>query len=164
MKKLPYQKILSTCQGKHKLLYVALTARKILDEHGLQNWKFSYNRRKLHMGLCWHYTKVIQLSKYFVLNNDFDAIHDILMHEIAHALLKPGEQHSPKWQALASKLGATPKAMLDMPIKEHKYVACCKQCKGIFRRYRLPKGKYLYCKDCGKTKGKLRFEVVNGVE
>lgn len=159
MSNLPYQKKLADYHGNHKLLYVDIVARQILDEYGLHKWKINFSKRKTDFGRCWYSTKTIDLSIYLVNHNSIDIIHDILLHEIAHALVKAGHGHGPKWRALAEKLGVRSIPHCNFAIGcKHSYIAECEKCDIEYYRYRQVKqGSRKYCTKCG---GGLRFKKV----
>ena len=73
---------------------------------------------------------MIFMSKGFVLNNEENEIKNIILHEIAHALVGIGEGHSRKWKNTAIDIGCNGKRTNDTAV--------------------MPKGKFIYkCKNCG---------------
>lgn len=63
-------------------------ARLKLDEYGLHDWQFGWDRARRRLGVCRLQEKSITLSIHFVRAN-LEAPHEIqdtVLHEIAHAL------------------------------------------------------------------------------
>ncbi len=90
-------------------------ARKKLDEHGLQDWAFGWDRARRRLGVCRTQKKLITLSVFFVrANTDNTAeIHDTVLHEIAHALAwirYADRTHGARWKAVCREIGAVPRA------------------------------------------------------
>jgi predicted SprT family Zn-dependent metalloprotease len=147
-------------------------ARKLLDTHGLHFWQFEFNRQKRSLGLCYFpspsYPGRISLSKHFIELNSHEKIRETLLHEIAHAL--SWERHRYKghgkiWKEIARQIGCVPERCcndtdLIMPEIVHHtiYTATCSLCSKNFKKYRLHKNLYYYCKDCGiKPGSRLEF-------
>jgi predicted SprT family Zn-dependent metalloprotease len=150
-----------------KLVYVHVVADTLLQEFKLaeRGWIFDYNYRVRDFGLC-KYPKnrrikggIIELSAPFVILNDFDLIHEVLLHEIAHALTGPFHMHDTKWKATAKSIGAKPERLIyDAVMPRYKYRATCEKCKNLFYRYRqVAYNRSVYCPYCGK-KYTLCFE------
>jgi predicted SprT family Zn-dependent metalloprotease len=134
-------------------------ARQLFAEHGLVDWSFEFNRRKLHMGLCLFGPRQIALSIYFVeLNND-DSIRDTLLHEIAHALVGPGHGHDAVWKAKCLEVGARPERLCSeaiMPLGS--WHAICPGCGRLHHRHRRPKHMVgWHCSYCGRERGRLTW-------
>lgn len=92
----------------HRLQHVADMARALLQEHGLSDcWTFRFDRSMKRAGLCHFGRKVISLSRHMVLHPSIDdaAVRNILLHEIAHALVGAEHGHGPHWQAKAKEIG-----------------------------------------------------------
>jgi predicted SprT family Zn-dependent metalloprotease len=81
-----------------------------MSQHGLveRGWRFRYDESRRYFGRCWHGKKEISLSKRLVLMNDWAHTKETILHEIAHALCGPGENHGPGWRAMAVRVGAKP--------------------------------------------------------
>jgi predicted SprT family Zn-dependent metalloprotease len=148
-----------------KLLYVRLAAESLLKYFGLRHWVFDFNKRKTDFGLCKFPRNrkikggIIELSSPFVLVNEFDAINDVLLHEIAHALVGRNHNHDNIWKNKAEEIGAKPLRLIyNATFPAHSYRAICRKCEKRFYRYRqVAYNRYVYCPNCGK-KHKLHFE------
>lgn len=81
-------------------------ARRLMNEHGLGDWLFRFNRRAVgRLGLCDHGTRTISLSVKVVLLADETTVRNTMLHEIAHALVGPGHGHDWTWKARARSIG-----------------------------------------------------------
>ena len=68
-------------------------------------WSFGFDNAKKRAGLCNYTAKHISVSRYLASRYDDDEIHQILLHEVAHALAGPRAGHGPKWATIAADLG-----------------------------------------------------------
>ena len=95
---------------QNRLYDTTIKARALLDTHGLSDWVFKLDRSKSHAGVCCYEQKVIQLSSVFILSDKVtDAgIEDVILHEIAHALVGPEVQpHGREWKQAARGIGCS---------------------------------------------------------
>ena len=94
--------------------------RQLLDQHGLDEWDFRFDRAKRRAGLCRFDDRVISLSRYLTQLHDAEQVRDTVLHEIAHALAGPEAGHGPTWQAKARQVGARPRRTLpaEVPLPE----------------------------------------------
>src|SRR5581483_6001841 len=83
-------------------------ACRLLVQHGLADWNFCFNHRKIYMGVCRHSRKRIELSRHFVEVNSDELIRDVILHEIAHALVGPMHGHDDVWRQKCLEIGARP--------------------------------------------------------
>jgi predicted SprT family Zn-dependent metalloprotease len=68
-------------------------------------WSFAFDHAKKRAGLCNFTSKRISVSRYLAARYDDDEIHQILLHEVAHAVAGPRAGHGPKWRRIAAELG-----------------------------------------------------------
>lgn len=68
-------------------------------------WSFGYDNAKTRAGLCTYNTKRITVSRYLASRYEDDEVHQILLHEVAHAIAGPRAGHGPRWLATARELG-----------------------------------------------------------
>ena len=68
-------------------------------------WSFGFDNAKKRAGLCSYTHKRITVSRYLAARYDDDEIHQILLHEVAHALAGPAAGHGPVWKRQAAELG-----------------------------------------------------------
>lgn len=127
--------------------HVETYARVKLDEHGLQEWSFGWDRAKRRLGVCRLREKVITLSFHFVHANQDKPheIHDTILHEIAHALAwtRHGERtHGLHWKRICLEIGAVPRASAKQDairVTDYKYAVRLKTTGEIVGKYhRLP--------------------------
>lgn len=134
-------------------------ARQLMNAHGLNDWRFRFNRRKRAMGLCRYDRKIIELSIHFVLANAQSKVQDTILHEIAHALAGSESGHGPKWQQICKKIGAAPNRLGEAQMPSGKWRAVCPACGFKYTRHRRPAaGSQYSCSDCGPKRGKLIFK------
>ncbi|MEO6826892.1 MAG: SprT-like domain-containing protein [Microbacteriaceae bacterium] len=68
-------------------------------------WSFGFDSAKTRAGLCNYTAKRITVSRYLASRYEDDEIHQILLHEVAHALAGSGAGHGPRWKVIAADLG-----------------------------------------------------------
>ena len=135
-------------------------ARQMWECYGLQDWTFAFNRRKTHMGLCLYGPRVIELSVHFIARNGDDLIRDTLLHEIAHALVGPGQGHNWVWREKCLEIGARPERLcFEVEMPEGLWQARCGWCGMVHHKHRRPKHMVgWFCRHCGKERGQLIWE------
>jgi len=113
--------------------------RVIMDQHRLMTWRFKFARGKSLLGNCNYGLKRITLSKYFVYLNEWNEVKDVILHEIAHALVGPGHGHNHVWRNKCREIGARPERInYRANVPEGNVIAVCPVCGMTFRRYRMP--------------------------
>jgi predicted SprT family Zn-dependent metalloprotease len=132
-------------------------ANGLLAWYGLNDWTFTFNRRKTEMGLCLYSIKRIELSRYFVELNSAEAIQETLLHEIAHALVGPGHGHDSVWKQQCLKIGAKPERLCyTVTMPEGPWRAQCGYCGMLHSKHRKPKHLVgWFCARCGRERGRL---------
>jgi predicted SprT family Zn-dependent metalloprotease len=123
-----------------KALVAAASER--LAEHGLTGWTFGLSSSKRRLGVCKYRNQRIEIATFYALHNPDAAVLDTLMHEIAHALAGPEAGHGPVWQAIAQRIGATPRACDDSPdtvVQPGDWQSRCPACNRTHHRYRPPR-------------------------
>jgi predicted SprT family Zn-dependent metalloprotease len=143
-----------------RALAVQRLATQLLAAHGLHDWSFAFNRRKLQMGLCRYDPRVIELSLHFIARNDDAAIRDTLLHEIAHALVGPGHGHDGVWKRKCLEIGARPERCCnEANMPEGRWRALCGACGKVHHKHRRPKRLVgWYCRTCGRIRGQLTWQ------
>ncbi|MFM6982001.1 MAG: SprT-like domain-containing protein [Microbacteriaceae bacterium] len=85
---------------------VRALAHRLMDRHlDVTVWSFGFDTAKLRGGACNFTQRRITLSRYLAARWDMYDIEQTLLHEIAHAMLDPGHNHSREWLALARSIG-----------------------------------------------------------
>lgn len=77
------------------------------------SWSFGFDNAKTRAGLCNYTDRRISVSKYLAARYQDDEIHQVLLHEVAHALAGTRAGHGPKWKAIAAGLGYEGKRLHD---------------------------------------------------
>lgn len=131
----------------------------LMAEHvELADWRFDFSRHaRRTLGVCRHRQKVIVLSAAFVTLNDEPTVRDIILHELAHALVGAGHGHDAVWKAKAVELGANPDRVCTVAVMPPgDWQATCATCGRVFHQYRRPSRAY-HCRRCGTEAGALTF-------
>ena len=111
----PYRRLESSAVARRerndeRLLEVADEARRLMDRHGLEDWTFRLSAAETRLGECRESERVIQLSARHAVTAEPRDATDTILHEIAHALAGAKARHGPAWKAIATRLGARPRA------------------------------------------------------
>jgi predicted SprT family Zn-dependent metalloprotease len=68
-------------------------------------WSFGFDHARTRAGLCNFTDKRISVSRHLAAKYEDDEVHQILLHEVAHAIAGPRAGHGPRWKAIAYELG-----------------------------------------------------------
>ncbi|PRI11433.1 SprT-like domain-containing protein [Leucobacter massiliensis] len=68
-------------------------------------WSFGFDHAKRRAGLCNYAERRITVSRYLAARFEDDEIHQVLLHEVAHALAGPSAGHGPRWKRIAAEIG-----------------------------------------------------------
>ncbi len=138
-----------------------------IRRHRLKGWTYKLNESVNHFGYCDSKTKEIFLSRHFVLHGEDDDIKDLILHEIAHAIVGCEHGHDQVWKACAAKIGCRNVSSVvgdyEVPedTKKAKFKAKCRACKTVHYYYRRPKSLTgRYCAKCGPRRGALVYKPV----
>lgn len=82
-------------------------ALAMMTEHGLiaKGWSFAFDRAKSRLGRTWFNSKTITMSAYVVAYATPHQVKQLMLHEIAHALLPVSAGHGREWKAKAASIG-----------------------------------------------------------
>lgn len=125
-------------------------AEALMKRYGLieKGWSFGFNHRTRSVGVCHYRTKRIELSLHHAEQSDLTEIIDTIKHEIAHAVLPPGEGHGSLWKAACLMIGARPERCYQGPeIDMSRWVGTCPSCGHMFKRVSKPKRQFS-CHKC----------------
>ena len=100
----------STRNGAARLNEVTGMARRLMEEHGLEDWTLAFVEARRRLGDCRYRDRVIRISRAHALEGSEEQIRDTVLHEIAHAIAGPEAGHGPLWKATARRIGAVPRA------------------------------------------------------
>lgn len=131
---------------------VARLARDLMDAHGLHDWDFAFDRGRRRAGACHHSRRAITLSAALTSQYDEATVRDVVLHEIAHALVGAAHGHDEVWRAMARRIGAKDRARLDrnLPAVEAPWVGTCRRCGNTKRLYRSPQ-RVVACGVCSRN-------------
>ena len=121
-------------------------------------WSFGFDTAKTRAGLCNYTAKRITVSRYLAARYQDDEIHQVLLHEVAHAIAGTKAGHGPRWKAVAAELGYEGKRLHDGAIADElaPWVGTCPAGHHHYR-YRRPT-RPLACGRCSR-----RFDAANAI-
>jgi hypothetical protein len=93
-------------------------ANALIALHLDDGWSFGFDSAKTRAGRCNYTTKRITVSRYLAARFEDDEIHQVLLHEVAHALAGTKAGHGPRWKAVAKELGYEGKRLHDGAIAD----------------------------------------------
>ncbi len=134
-----------------ELQRVRTWASALIDLHLEPGWTFGFDNAKTRAGLCNYTHKRITVSKYLAARYEDDEIHQVLLHEVAHAIAGTRAGHGPRWKAIAKDLGYEGKRLHDGAIATElaPWVGTC-PAGHVHYRYRRPP-RMLACGKCSRT-------------
>ncbi len=134
-------------------------ANALIALHLDDSWSFGFDNAKTRAGLCNYTRKRITVSRYLAEKFEDDAIHQTLLHEVAHAMAGPRAGHGPKWKAVANELGYEGGRLHDGPIADEfaPWVGTC-PAGHIIHRYRRPT-RPMACGKCAR-----RYDPANAIQ
>jgi len=129
---------------------VRVWAEALIALHLDASWSFAFDTAKTRAGLCDHTRKRISVSRYLAASFEDDAIHQVLLHEVAHALAGARAGHGPRWRSIAAELGYSGGRTHDGPIaaERARWIGTC-PAGHEFVRFRRPAGP-VSCSRCGR--------------
>jgi predicted SprT family Zn-dependent metalloprotease len=137
---------------------VRMWASALIDLHLDRSWSFGFDNAKTRAGLCNYTEKRITVSRYLAARYEDDEIHQVLLHEVAHAVAGSRAGHGPRWKAIAAELGYEGKRLHDGAIADEfaPWVGTC-PAGHVHYRYRTPT-RLMACGKCSK-----RFDPANAI-
>jgi predicted SprT family Zn-dependent metalloprotease len=131
-------------------------ANALIALHLDDGWSFGFDNAKTRAGLCNYTAKRITVSKYLAARYEDDEIHQVLLHEVAHAMAGTRAGHGAKWRATAKELGYEGKRLHDGAIADElaPWVGNC-PAGHVHYRYKRP-ARVLACGKCSR-----RFDAAN---
>lgn len=125
-------------------------ANALIALHLDDSWSFGFDNAKTRAGLCNYTAKRITVSRYLAARFEDDDIHQVLLHEVAHAVAGTRAGHGARWKAVAKELGYEGKRLHDGPIADDlaPWIGTC-PAGHIHYRYRRP-ARPLACGKCSR--------------
>jgi predicted SprT family Zn-dependent metalloprotease len=113
-------------------------ARQLMNIHGLANWEFRFDRAVQRFGCCYACRKLITMSAPLTTLNPESEVVDMILHEIAHALVGEGHGHDTAWKAQARAIGCRGQRCYPHWVKtpRPKYRGTCPNCGRWWERNR----------------------------
>lgn len=145
------QKALSSSYAKKlskKQSYYYGVGLGYLHKYGLlqKGWKFTFDHAKVRAGVCRYRKKTISIAANLVENAPHEEVIDTIKHEIAHALVPPGNGHNEVWRQMALAIGCNGERCHSLQFSQHKYVQKCAN--GCWQREVHRRRKGLICRFC----------------
>ena len=114
------------------------------------SWTFGFDNARTRAGLCSYDRKRITVSRLLAARYDDDEIHQVLLHEVAHAMAGARAAHGPVWKAVAREIGYEGKRLHDGAIADElaPWVGTCPR-GHVHYRYRKPT-RALSCAKCSR--------------
>ena len=136
-------------------------SREMMDEHGLTDWKFAFDRAKRRFGLCRYKHRQITASRDLTeLNSEAEFI-DTILHEIAHALVGPGHGHNSVWRERAIEIGCSGNRCGRVKTVAPKFKGICPECGNAdFAHKRLNNACEICCEQFNNGKFSEDFRFV----
>lgn len=105
-------------------------------------WEFRWDKATVRAGCCHEKLKRITMSKKITELNSWEFVEDIILHEIAHALVGVKCKHGKVWKAKCVELGCRPERYCSPEVvrPKMKYKAICPNCGYVWYRNRKANG------------------------
>lgn len=131
-------------------------AVKLMREHHItdKGYRFDWDRAVKRFGACHYDTKRITLSKHLVSLNSEEEVRQVILHEIAHAIVGARAGHGRTWQWTARQIGYTGKRTHDAEVPVEPWIGTCPNCGGTLKRHRR---KNIACGRCCERYNGGRF-------
>lgn len=137
---------------KTKLDRVKMLAENLMTYHGLSLWRFQFDGSVRRFGYCHPRKQLISLSAKLTMLNTETEILNVILHEIAHALV-PNVWHTKEWCTMAKSIGCTGERCYDATVitPPKPYKGTCPKCGKIIQVHRRRKT------SCGKCDTKYNL-------
>lgn len=144
-------------------------ARRLAESHlarfpELHAWRIGFSSKaRRRLGVCRYRRREIVLTSFFVNANPPAKVAEVILHEIAHALVGRGHGHNQVWMKKAVELGVPPVRFCNAVMPPGDWRAMCSRCNKNFSMYGKPI-RIRYCRRCGPHAGRLQFAHVRSDE
>lgn len=143
-----------------KLTAIYNLAYDLLEKYELTDWDFDFDRSKRRRGVCHYSTKTITVSNILTPQMSDDEVLDLLLHEIAHALVGPKVQaHGWEWYRKCVSIGGSGERLAtDNAQAPYNYVGICPNGHLHYRHRLTAKAHRVSCGKCS-TKYDSRYTL-----
>lgn len=119
----------------------------------IKGWSIAMDDKKTSLGQTDYNKKRITISRHFLrgVSCDEKKMRNTVLHEIAHVIAGPNENHGKKWKSIALKIGCDGKVCGYMDLPDAKYIVTCKNKCFVNSYYRKPKVENKICPKCKTT-------------
>ena len=116
-------------------------ASELMDQHNLIGWRFIWDYARSRGGQTCYSARTISLSRHLVPLWTDEQVRNVILHEIAHALVGPGHGHDRVWTYKCLSIGGDGNRTHSNPTHRKRWEAHCDTC-GVVAggRHRLTKG------------------------
>jgi predicted SprT family Zn-dependent metalloprotease len=117
----------------------------------LGGWTFVFDKAQRRAGICRYAQQIIGLSKPMVVSHDrpFSDIRNIILHEMAHALVGSKHGHDAVWRKKANEIGCTRDRCHQMHFANYRWHITCPCGANDLKRLKLTKRmKSAVCSRC----------------
>jgi predicted SprT family Zn-dependent metalloprotease len=132
-------------------------ARTLMTQHGVGHWRLEFDNAVRRFGQCRYGSQTISLSRKLVELNPESEVRDVILHEIAHAMVGPRQGHGAAWVRQARAIGYSGQRLHNAATPETRYVGKCPKCPAEFPRHRRMAG--AFHPECVKKAGITRGQV-----
>jgi predicted SprT family Zn-dependent metalloprotease len=125
-------------------------ADALIALHLDDSWTFGFDHARTRAGLCDYRAKRITVSRHLAARYDDDEIHQVLLHEVAHALAGSTAGHGPRWKKVSREIGYEGKRLHGGAIADD-LATWIGECPNghVHHRYRKPT-RQLSCAKCSR--------------
>jgi len=134
---------------------VQRVGKMLLLVHGLQDkgWTIKLNSKKNIAGECSYEKKTIYISRHVIPLNSEKVICNLILHEIAHALM-PESNHDVAWKRVFISIGGDGEEKFKGKMPEGKYKYVCPTCNKVASWHKELK-RNMFCLPCSKVLGQI---------
>ncbi|QBG47746.1 transcription elongation protein SprT [Verrucomicrobia bacterium S94] len=149
--RIPYERLISESgmsdERIRHLECIQTTAEALMKQHGLNAWRFEFDRCTRRAGCCNYRKKLITLAFDLAANGTPEEVKDTILHEIAHALVGREHNHDAVWKAKAIEIGGSGRRTHQLQFSTPRWsVTCENRCWTYTAQQRNSK---LICRKCG---------------
>ena len=141
---------------------VSNLAYELMSKHGLTSngWRFEFNNRKKSLGVCSYRKKTIYVSQNVLSLINKSELINVILHEIAHALVGANHGHGYFWQKKAIEIGCNGQRLFERSLNiEGKYKCTCPECGNVIYKHRKPT-RIFSCGHCSGSRYNPKYRLI----